>query len=120
MENQKAYVTLFTAIFTLSQWSGTKSTISLRHACIIHIHTYKYVNHHKILILVCALLSCFSHVQLFAMLWTIACQTPLSMTFSRQEYWTGLPCPPTGVFLTQGSNPLLLHVSCIGRWVLDH
>ena len=28
--------------------------------------------------------------------WTIACQTPLSMEFSRQEYWSGLPCPPPG------------------------
>ena len=32
-----------------------------------------------------------------ATLWTIACQTPLSMGFSRQEYWGGLPCPPSGV-----------------------
>ena len=39
------------------------------------------------------LLSCFSHVQLFATPWTVAHQTPLSMGFSRQEYWSGLPCP---------------------------
>ena len=32
-----------------------------------------------------------------------------SMGFSRQEYWSGLPCPPPGIFLTQGSNPHLLH-----------
>ena len=42
------------------------------------------------------MLSCFSHVQLFVTLWTIACQAPLSMEFSRQEYWSGLPCPPPG------------------------
>ena len=36
-------------------------------------------------------LSYFSHVQLCATLWTIACQVPLSMVFSRQEYWSGLP-----------------------------
>ena len=35
-------------------------------------------------------LSCFSCVQLFTTLWTIACQAPLSMGFSRQEYWSGL------------------------------
>ena len=40
-------------------------------------------------------LSRFSHIQLFAILWTIACQPPLSMIFSRQEYWSGLPCPPS-------------------------
>ena len=35
-----------------------------------------------------------SHVQLFAVLWTVAHQAPLSMGFSRQEYWSGLPFPP--------------------------
>ena len=38
----------------------------------------------------------FSCVQIFASLWTLACQAPLSMEFSRQEYWNGLPCPPPG------------------------
>ena len=40
------------------------------------------------------LLSHFSHVQLFATPWTVACQAPLSMGFPRQEYWSGLPFPP--------------------------
>ena len=35
----------------------------------------------------------FSCVQLFATLWTVTPQSPLSMGFSRQEYWSGLPCP---------------------------
>ena len=43
-------------------------------------------------------------------LWTIAHQAPLSMGFSRQEYWNGLPCPSQGIFPTQGSNPCLLHL----------
>ena len=42
------------------------------------------------------LLSRFSHVQLFAILWALACQAPESMAFSRQEYWSGLPCTPPG------------------------
>ena len=37
-----------------------------------------------------------SHVQLFATLWTVARQAPLSMGFSRQEYWSGLPGPYPG------------------------
>ena len=37
---------------------------------------------------------CFSRVSLFVTLWTVAQQAPLSMGFSRQEYWSGLPCPP--------------------------
>ena len=41
-------------------------------------------------------LSHFSYVQLFATPWTVTCQAPLSMKFSRQEYWSGLPCPPPG------------------------
>ena len=38
----------------------------------------------------------FSHVRLFETLWAVARQTPLSMGFSKQEYWSGLPCPPPG------------------------
>ena len=40
--------------------------------------------------------SCFSHIQLCANLWNAACQAPLSMRFSRWEYWSGLPRPPAG------------------------
>ena len=38
----------------------------------------------------------FSRVQLFVTLWAVAWQAPLSMAFSRQEYWSGLLCPPPG------------------------
>ena len=51
------------------------------------------------------MLSCFSHVQLFATLWTVAFQAPLSMGFSRQEYWSGLLCPPPGNLLDPGIEP---------------
>ena len=37
-----------------------------------------------------------SRVQLFVTQWTVAHQAPLSMEFSRQEYWSELPCPPPG------------------------
>ena len=46
------------------------------------------------------MLSRFSYVLFFVTLWTIAHQAPLSMGFSRQEYWSGLPCPPPGIFPT--------------------
>ena len=39
-----------------------------------------------------------SRAQLLATLWTVVHQAPLSMGFSRQEYWSGLPCPPPGNF----------------------
>ena len=41
-------------------------------------------------------LSCFNHVWLLVTPRTVACQAPLSMRFSRQEYWSVLPCPPLG------------------------
>ena len=43
-----------------------------------------------------AVLSHFSRVQLLAILWTLTHRDPLSMRFSRQEYWSGLPYPPPG------------------------
>ena len=42
------------------------------------------------------LLSRFGHFLLFAILWTVACQAPLSMGSSKHNYWSGLPCPPPG------------------------
>ena len=71
-----------------------------------------------LLVLPCVL-SHFSHVRLFAILWTVARQAPLSMGFSRQEYWRGLPCPPPGDHPDPGIE-LSSYVSCIGRWVLCH
>ena len=53
-------------------------------------------------------LSCFSCVQLFATPWTVACQAPLSMGFSRQEYWSGLPCPFPGDLPNPGIKPMSL------------
>ena len=41
-------------------------------------------------------MSVLSHVRLFATPWTVALQAPLSMEFSRQEYWSGLPFPSSG------------------------
>ena len=69
------------------------------------------------------MISHFSHVQLFVTLLTVARQAPLSMGISRQEYWSGLPCPPPGkntgvgchallqgIFWTRGSNLRLLRL----------
>ena len=51
-------------------------------------------------------LSHFSCVQLFATLWTVAYQAPLSMGISRQECWSGLPCPPPGDFPHPEMEPI--------------
>ena len=57
----------------------------------------------------CAVLNCFSRVRLFATLETVGHQAPLSMRFSRQEYWCGLPCPPSGGL----PNRDWKHASCV-------
>ena len=54
------------------------------------------------------MLTHFSHVQLFVTLWTVACQSPLSMEFSGQEYWSGLLCPPPGDLPNPGIQPISL------------
>ena len=51
------------------------------------------------------LLSHSSRVQLCVTLWTAVCQAPLSMGFSRQEHWSGLPCPPPGDLPDPGIKP---------------
>ena len=65
------------------------------------------------LILICALkvivhvcvLSHSNHVQLFVTLWTVTCLAPLSMGFSRQEYWRRLPFPSPGDLPQWGIKP---------------
>ena len=51
---------------------------------------------------------CTKSLQLYTTLWTIVRQAPLSMEFSRQEYWSGLPCPPPGGLPNPGMEPTSL------------
>ena len=51
------------------------------------------------------MLSHFSNIQLFVILWTIGYQPPLSMGFSKQEYWSRLPCPSLGDIPKPGIKP---------------
>ena len=50
----------------------------------------------------------FNHVLLFAALWTVAYQTSLSVGFSKQEHWSGLPCPSPGHLPHPGIEPMSL------------
>ena len=65
----------------------------------------------------CVLGPC-SRVWLFETLWTIACQAPLFMGFSRQEYWSALLCSLPGNLPHPGIEPMSLNISCICKWVL--
>ena len=60
-----------------------------------------------------SLQSCLTLCNPMAYLWTTARQAPMSMGFSRQEYWSGLLLLLQGIFLTQGSN---LHLSSSLYW----
>ena len=60
----------------------------------------------------------FSHVQLFVTLWIVARQAPLSMGFSRQEYWSGLPCLPSWDLSDLGIKPTsLIFLALVGRFL---
>ena len=57
-----------------------------------------------------------SHVQLFATLWTVACQAPLSTGFWGQEYWSGLSFSPSGDLPSPGIESMSL---CLLHWQVD-
>ena len=62
----------------------------------------------------------FSPVRLFVIPWTVAYLAPLSMEFSRQEYWSGLPFPTLGDLPNPGIKSASLGVSCFDRQILWH
>ena len=92
-------VTVFPLLFEILKFTPLK--------CVAVNYSFSLL--HKIPCVGCLLhAKLLSHVQLFATLWTIARQTPLTMGFSRQEYWSRLPCPPPGDLLDPGIKPWLL------------
>ena len=80
--------------FSISPSNEYSGLISIKHA----------INR----ICVACVLSIFSLVWLFVTLWTVTLQAPLSMGFSRQEYWSGLPCSSLG-YLPNWRLLCLLH-----------
>ena len=61
----------------------------------------------------------FSRIRRFLIPWSVACQAPLSLGFSRQEYWSGLPFPSISRGSSQSRDrPWVSYVSCTGRLVL--
>ena len=63
------------------------------------------------------MLSCFSRVLISVTPWTVACHAPLSISFFRQEYWSGLPCPSPGDLPTQGSYLGLMPPIFAGKFI---
>ena len=55
---------------------------------------------------ICCCCSVASFVSNFVTPWTVARQAPLSVGFFRQDYWSGLPCPPPGDLPNPGTEPM--------------
>ena len=68
---------------------------------------FPYVNFHLSCVHLTSL-CVLSHIQLFATPWTVVYQAPLSMEFSKQEYWSGLPCSAPGHRPDPGPEPVSL------------
>ena len=75
-------------------------------SCCINIQRLVYLFNSWWTVASFALCACLlSHVQLFSTPWTVARQAPLSLGFSRQAYWSGLPRPPPGDLPNPGIEP---------------
>ena len=92
-------------------WSTQSSVIVLT----LHITSASFT---ALFLTALCLLICFSHIRLSVTPWSIACQAPLPMKISRQEYWNGLPFPTAD--LPDLGRTCVSYVSCVGRWVLYH
>ena len=91
-----------TNVFMLHPWLFTPFMVSLSSQKLLHA----------------CMLSRFTCVPLFATLWITARQAPLSRGFFRQDYQSGLLCPPPGESPGPGDWTGVSYVSCIGRRVL--
>ena len=87
------------------QWFGKrfhKKRMVVKYVCELLRNVVSFWLDH-VCVHVCAQL--LSHTQLFSTPWTVACQAPPSMGFSRQEYWSRLPFPPPGELPNPGTEP---------------
>ena len=104
------------------QWEVGRNNDLSNHYELHGWHRYSFinlasVNWELVCVFVCELLNC---VRLFVTPWTIVCQVPLSIEFSRQEYWSGLLFPSPGDLLDPGIECMSLMSTCIGKQVLYH
>ena len=103
IKKKNLFLFLFWLYFALQYCVGFAIHV---HLWLIHVNVWQKKifkkKEKKIQIVVVVLL--VSHVWLFATPWTVACQAPLPMGYSRQEYWSGLPLSSPGPLLQTASN----------------
>ena len=88
-----------------SFWQREQLHVSNYQNDVLELFEVIYCSKDELWPFVCVL-SCFSRVRLYATPWTVTLQAPLSMAFSRQEYWSGLPCPLPGDLPHLGIEPV--------------
>ena len=105
---------------------NNQKPLFLESVCVcVCVRTHARLNNQKPLFLedvcvcVCVCVSVLSNIRLLANPQTIGHQAPLSMGFSKQEYWSGLPCRHPGDLPNPGDEPKSLK-SCIGWCILYH
>ena len=103
-------------IYNVALVSAVQQRESFIHICIC-IRFFSHAGHYRLSSRVpCAiqlLFSCSVMSDSFANPWTVSCQAPLAMGFSRQEYWSGLPFPPPGDLPDLGLA--LMFLTLVGR-----
>ena len=79
----------------INAWKESfKRTKKVTEGGILEVNLNYLLRNRKKSIFHCVRAKLLSHIWQFVIPWTVACQSPLFMGFSRQEYWSGLPCPP--------------------------
>lgn len=99
------------AFFPLCAKKSHKGSSSVVTCLLWGLFPWKMISHY--LCFCVHVLSHFSHVWLFVTLWTVVYQAPLSTGFSRQGYWSELPCPPPGDCPDPGNQIHISYVSAL-------
>ena len=113
-----------TLVFPPWKWKINCDAFQHSHSLIFHMFLIAEWHYQKLSFYLCVVCVCvcvcvcvLSCVQLFVTSWTVDFQAPLSMEFSRQKYWSGLPLPPPGDLPNPGIEPrCLASPSLAGRF----
>ena len=111
---QHRYACLFTAIVHQVN-SFDNSNRKLRQSEWLEFWSFKHFS----LLHLAHIAQSLSCVQLCETPWTVACQSPQSMGFPRQEYWSGLPFPPPGDLPDPKDRTCISCISCIGSAIAE-